>query len=239
MGVSCSIIFESYAVATNAGSQLNSVSRQKEMVDIRMAVMDSWANMKEPAARSSKCSSSALRAPGKGVGGSGCNSGQHVEAKRATSERRGAPLEKDGSSRIIHILCMQVRSSSLSYRIVSVLRSCSSRDPSVGASWTVLPNLGWGVRGAALSEPCPCSVLMGVGGSAFSGEALLSFGAASSGRPGPPSSGAGSTDAERPIRRQRSGSASSCVLCVTLGRNVARRVGGARFSYSYTVHHGL
>ena len=208
MGVSCSIRFESYAVATNIGSQLNSVSRQKEMVDIRIIVMDSWANMKEPAARSSKCSSSALRAPGKGVGGSGCNSGQHVEAKRATSERRGAPLEKDGSSRIIHILCMQVRSSSLSYRIVSVLRSCSSRDPSEGASWIVLPNLGWGVRGAALSEPCPCSVLMGVGGSAFSGEAaLLSFGAASSGRPGP-SSGAGSTDAERPIRRQRCGSAS-------------------------------
>ena len=179
--------------------------------------MDSWANMKEPAARSSKCSSSALRAPGKGVGGTGCNSGQHVEAKRATSERRGAPLEKDGSSRVIHILCMKVRSSSLSYRIVSALRSCSSRDPSEGASWIVLPNLGWGVRGAALSEPCPCSVLMGVGGSAFSGEAaLLSFGAASSGRPGP-SSGAGSTDAERPIRRQLR----VCVPCVTSCRNVA------------------
>ena len=54
MGVSCSIRFESYAVATNIGSQLNSVSRQKEMVDIRIIVMDSWANMKEPAARSSK-----------------------------------------------------------------------------------------------------------------------------------------------------------------------------------------
>ena len=47
--------FESCAVATNEGSQLSSVSRQKETVDIRMAVSDSWANMKEPAAGSSKC----------------------------------------------------------------------------------------------------------------------------------------------------------------------------------------
>ena len=132
------------------------------------------------------------------MGASGCNSGQHVVAKRATSERRGVPLEKDGSSRSIHILCMKVRSSSLSYRIVSVLRSSSRRDPFVGTSWTVLPNLCWGARGAALS---PCSVLLGVGGSAFSGEAaLLSFGTASFGRSGPPSSGAGSMDAERPMR---------------------------------------
>ena len=71
MGVSCSIRFESYAVATNAGSQLNSVSRQKETVDIRMAVIDSWANMKEPAAGSNNACSSGLRAPGKGVAGGG------------------------------------------------------------------------------------------------------------------------------------------------------------------------
>ena len=96
MGVSCSIRFESYAVATNIGSQLNSVSRQKEMVDIRIIVMDSWANMKEPAARSSKCSSSALRAPGKGVGGSGCSSGQHVEAKRASYEREARRASREG-----------------------------------------------------------------------------------------------------------------------------------------------
>ena len=129
---------------------------------------------------------------------------------------------------------MQVRSSSLSYRIVSALRSCSSRDPSVGASWIVLPNLGWGVRGAALSEPCPCSVLMGVGGSAFSGEAaLLSFGAASFGRPGPPSSGAGSTDAERPIRRQRCGSASLRVTSCALRRAELAAL-GALFDTPFT-----
>ena len=53
--VSYELRFESCAVATNEGSQLSSVSKQKETVDIRMAVSDSWAYMKEPAAGSSKC----------------------------------------------------------------------------------------------------------------------------------------------------------------------------------------
>ena len=42
----------------------------------------------------------------------GCNSGQHVVAKRATSGRCGVLLEKDGSSRSTHILCIKVSLSS-------------------------------------------------------------------------------------------------------------------------------
>ena len=82
--VSYELRFESCAVATNEGSQLSSVSKQKETVDIRMAVSDSWAYMKEPAAGSSKCTHERIEVAGRGsaggVGGGGgrCNSGQHA-----------------------------------------------------------------------------------------------------------------------------------------------------------------